>query len=240
MLYLKTKRKKLFINLLKIVKQKLLMQTWKQSRGDNDRNSPQNSRTHVDRILPKNNTINADHINSRPVKRDTNHVRPSYGTFSISLPHRHYPVTVRGERFYYSNNVFYQKARHGFLVVRPPIGSIVVSLPLGNRSVLVGGLSYFFCNDVYYQRVPSGYLVVKPPCDTVVVREQVQETGMIGQEIQVTAALLNMRTGPGLNYSVIDEIPYGHTLIIREYKPEWLYVQTLSGECGWVMEKFTS
>jgi uncharacterized protein YgiM (DUF1202 family) len=56
----------------------------------------------------------------------------------------------------------------------------------------------------------------------------------------VTAALLNVRSGPGRNFSVRYQVSQGAVLEIRGNAPGWYYVQLPNGHYGWVMTQFAA
>lgn len=62
---------------------------------------------------------------------------------------------------------------------------------------------------------------------------------LLPSEVEVAAAALNVRTGPGLHYSVIDQVQRGDILQVISSAPGWLRVQIGSGQSGWVMDSFT-
>jgi len=95
---------------------------------------------------------------------------------------------------------------------------------------------------VYYQQAVGGYRVVEAPREVVVVTSPVVERTLpaaLPGKVQVSAAALNIRTGPGLHYSVIDEVQRGDILRVLDSAPGWLNVQMESGRSGWVMDSFT-
>ncbi len=60
----------------------------------------------------------------------------------------------------------------------------------------------------------------------------------IGKAV-VTVELLNVRTGPGKNYPVIQQVCRNSNLIINGISEGWLYVKLPGGGYGWVMQEFT-
>ncbi len=101
----------------------------------------------------------------------------------------------------------------------------------------------YFYNDVYYLRVPEGYVVVEQPSDVAVVKEVspvVPSKQAAGERVLVNASKLNVRSGPELHFTVVNQINQNDVLIIHGYAPEWLYVKMPDGTFGWVMLKYTS
>ena len=172
--------------------------------------------------------------------------RPSHhsrGTVVRKLPPGYRTVWHGRSRYYYHGGAFYHRGPSGFVVVSPPIGTVVWSIPIGAAALLVGGLTYYLYDNVYYRRVGTRYVVVEPPARTVVVKEvsPVQPSEeKVGETVTVSVPLLNVRSGPGLNFPVVREAQQGELLTVHGYAPEWLYVRLSSGELGWVMLRYTA
>ena len=159
------------------------------------------------------------------------------------LPAGSRTVWVGKSRYYHNHGVFYRRGPSGFLVVNAPIRAIVLSIPIGSRSVLVGGFTYYLYGRTYYRRVPSGYMVVAPPPETVVVREMapvVPSKESMEGKVSVTVPLLNVRSGPGMDFPVTCQVHENEMLTIQGYAPDWLYVNIPGGAFGWVMLRYTS
>ncbi len=91
---------------------------------------------------------------------------------------------------------------------------------------------------VVYRPAP---VVVLPP--RTVVRQEVlprviQVPSPATGKATVTAALLNVRSGPGRNFGVLYQISQGSVLEIRGNAPGWYYVRLPNGHYGWVMTQF--
>ena len=52
--------------------------------------------------------------------------------------------------------------------------------------------------------------------------------------VRVTGSRVNLRTGPGLNYEVVDQIEHGKLVLARSFQPDWVEVIPPSGTYGWV------
>lgn len=161
-------------------------------------------------------------------------------------PHRR-PVVIwhRGGKYFYHGGVFYRYRTRppGYVVVRAPVGAIVAALAVAFTTLVIGGLTYYHYGGVYYQKVPSGYVVVEPPPGAVVPQKPaavIQPPDTVTKRVSVTAANLNVRSGPGMNHPVVDQVSQGNILVIQGNAPGWLYVQLPSGKLGWVSEEFTA
>lgn len=149
-----------------------------------------------------------------------------------ALPRGHVTVRIGGRHYYEQGGHYYVQRPGGFVLVAPPIGVVVASLPLGAISVHIGGIAYFLAGGVYYRHAPQGYVVVTAPEPAHVV-----VTGI--REVVVQAALLNVRSGPGLEFSVVAGAEHGTSLPVFGDAPGWYYVRLPDGLYGWVMAQFT-
>jgi uncharacterized protein YgiM (DUF1202 family) len=117
---------------------------------------------------------------------------------------------------------------------------------------VIGGNDYFHCKQTYYQRVPNGYAVVEAPRKPSIstkplhkpfdkpIYKPSQNSWDKSSRVSVKIRSLNVRSGPGKKFSVIDRVHYGNSLIIEDISYEWIYVKTPHGKNGWVMKKYTS
>lgn len=122
----------------------------------------------------------------------------------------------------------------------PSRGHFFARLPIGYTILWIAGMEYFFHRGVYYQRVPSGYAVVQVPVGIAGPPVVVQAPKFIISKATVTAAALNVRSGPSMSSPVIDKVYQGNVLEIYGNAPKWLYVKLPNGHFGWVMAKFTA
>jgi hypothetical protein len=157
---------------------------------------------------------------------------PKLGEYVRQVPVGHGIVSVGANRYHYHAGVYYRKGSKGFTVVRAPMGAVIAHLPVGFATAVVAGITYFVFADIYYQKISSGYMVVKEPTE-----EPVTEAS--AQQLQVTVAVLNVRSGPGIHYPVTTRVRMGDRLMIKGSAPGWNYVQLPNGSHGWVMTKYT-
>ncbi len=159
------------------------------------------------------------------------------------LPRGYRRVWYNREPFYYYQSVFYRPARSGFVVVVAPIGIIVDSLPIGYQRIWVDDVWYYTYGGVFYRREPSGYVVVEAPADVVIEEDMpalVKPHEPASGTVSVVASILNVRSGPSLNYPVIYQIHRDYVLEVHGKTVGWLYVQLPNGEFGWVMSIYTA
>ena len=75
---------------------------------------------------------------------------------------------------------------------------------------------------------PDGYVVVERPAEVVVAKAAspvVPAHQITGETVAVTATLLNVRSGPGLNFPVVRQVRRHDSLAVHGYAPDWLYVK---------------
>ena len=155
-----------------------------------------------------------------------------YGKVVKRLPADHRIVRRGKINYHYAKGFFYRPKGHHWVVVHPPIGAVVAALSATAMLVTVSGAQYYLCEGVYYKKVPAGYEVVE-------ITETSVAPHVPGERVQVTAQLLNLRSGPGKRHRVIRQLSQGSILTIKGNAPSWLYVELENGTNGWVMKAFT-
>ncbi len=152
---------------------------------------------------------------------------------------RHRPEWRANRKFFNKRWKYNRPYRSGYYYPGP---RMVRRLPYGYRTVWFGGNPFFVYNSVYYRSAPSGYVVVNRPQETVVVRETpapVKAYEPSSGNVLVTVSTLNVRTGPGLDYSLVSQVEEGSILEVRGKTDGWLYVRLTDGQSGWVKVVFT-
>jgi len=170
--------------------------------------------------------------------------REKSGPFFRHVPPGGQMLRHKGNDYFFHRGRFYRHGQKGYFGVRPPLNIIAYSLPSAAVTVLIGGLTYYVYDNVYYRRVPAGYQVVQVPTQTTTVVQippdapvnpAVSET-----QVVVTAKLLNVRSGPGINHAVLTRIYMGNVLIVQGSASGWYYVRLPDNTYGWVMKTFVS
>src|SRR5699024_7395721 len=82
--------------------------------------------------------------------------------------------------------------------------------------------------------VASQYLY---PVETMQV--QVNQPSQATEEVRVTASGVNIRSGPGTNYSIISSATSGDTYRLMETSEEWIKISLENGS-GWIAADLTS
>lgn len=154
-----------------------------------------------------------------------------------ALPRGHQAVKVGPRHYQFHEGVFYRPGPGGFVVVAAPVGAMIHAIPAAAIMVTIGAITYWTYAGVYYQKMPDGYMVVTQPVkpitpDTVIAWEW--------DQIRVTAALLNVRSGPGREHLVIRQVKQGDLLTVRSSSTDWYYVKLPDDSFGWVMVKYTT
>jgi hypothetical protein len=182
--------------------------------------------------------------------RDGHGHRGKYGPGKKHDPvFRHVPpgsqkIRHRGDHYFFHRGRYYRHGPKGYFWVRPPIGIVSYSLPAAALTVLIGGLTYYVYDNVYYRRVPAGYQVVQVPTQTTTVVHTPPAVSVNpaipGAQVVVTAKILNVRSGPGINYAVLNQTYMGNVLIVQDSSPNWYYVRLPDNTYGWVMKSFVT
>ena len=172
---------------------------------------------------------------AEPRGRQGNHDYPSQGKVYRDISPQHQTAKAGKERYYFHKGVYYRHDPKGYRVVRPPRGTTVHRLPSGFETLVVAGITYFLLAGIYYRSAPTGYVVVDAP----VTPAPAPTSTVNGDVVAVNAALLNVRSGPGLNHTVVGQVHLGEQLVVEETSANWLYVKLPDGSFGWVMSTYT-
>lgn len=162
---------------------------------------------------------------------------PKPGVRIKVLPRAYRTLHLGPLTYFFMEGVFYRPDIDGYVVVPAPVGARVTVLPAEAIPVTADGITYYTYAGVYYQKVSEGYMVVaKPgtqtPPDAAIAWE--------GDQIRVTAAVLNVRSGPGKNHTVLRQVKRGDLLVVQASSSDWYYVQLGDKSFGWVMIKYTT
>ncbi|GAB6908116.1 putative SH3 domain-containing protein [Desulfosarcina cetonica] len=159
---------------------------------------------------------------------------PQEGQYRQSIPADHQRVRMGGDPMVFHKGVYYRHDPRGYRVVRPPRGTKIDHLPLGVETLLIAGVTYFLLAGIYYQKAPSGYVVVDAPASA-----PPSPTMAAGQVLAVDTALLNVRSGPGLDHPVVSQARLGERLVVQQTSGGWCFVGLPDGRTGWVMVQYT-
>lgn len=162
---------------------------------------------------------------------------PNPGRIFDQIQGNHHTVRSGKDQFIFNEGIFYHRDPKGFRVVRPPRGIVVDYLPIGFETLIIAGITYFLFAGIYYQKTDSGYVVVDTP--QAEPAPQVQTPDTSGKTLVVNVNLLNVRIGPSMDHTVIDQVGMGDHLVIEGSSSGWYYVRLPNGNFGWVMSQYT-
>jgi hypothetical protein len=153
---------------------------------------------------------------------------------------RHLPadvltLSIAGALFFYHLGEYYQRTNDGYVVVDAPIGARISVLPGGCSSMRVGRNLYFNCEGVYYEPVAGGFVVVEAPQTIREVAPDAQE----GDWVSIQTDVLNVRTGPGKRFEVVNQLYRGQTVKVFGVDRSWYYVELPDESYGWIMSQYT-
>lgn len=159
-------------------------------------------------------------------------------------PPGHHRLVINGAPYYFHGGKYYRPWRRGFVPVLPPVGLVVTALPMGFQVLVMAGITYYLYDGVYYRPAPRGYVVVPSPAAAQAAAAP--PSGVVapvqgaGGTATVIAQALNLRSGPGLAYPVLQVLNLGADLAIQGRTGSWLFVRTPDGGVGWVAQEFTT
>ncbi|MCI5119829.1 MAG: SH3 domain-containing protein [Candidatus Electrothrix sp. AUS4] len=152
-----------------------------------------------------------------------------------TLPLGYAAFMLANDLYYYNSGSFYRPAPGGYMIVDAPVGAVVPSLPFGYSYLIVDGTRYYTYEGSYYLQVPNGYQIVPDPRSTVM-----QPQPVLSNQVVVTSSRLNVRSGPGIQYSVSAMVYSGDVLQVLQREAGWIYVRLPDNTWGWVMSQFTA
>jgi uncharacterized protein YgiM (DUF1202 family) len=84
--------------------------------------------------------------------------------------------------------------------------------------------------------------VVLQPAPVIVQRSYapVNPPAATDNWVSVATPILNVRSGPGMNFPTIGRVYQGDLLFTKGTAPQWVYVRLPNGNFGWVMARFIS
>ncbi|MGB5686304.1 MAG: DUF6515 family protein [Candidatus Electrothrix sp.] len=169
---------------------------------------------------------------SRRSVRSRHHHFPR-GRLFTTLPLGYAAIMLSNDLYYYYSGNFYRPEPRGYVVVDPPVGAVVSTLPADYSFLYINGMRYYTSAGNYYLQVPQGYQVVPDPRMTA-------PQLAVGINVVVVSNMLNVRSGPGLQYSIANKVYDGDALLVLQRNADWLYVKLPDNSRGWVMTQFTA
>ncbi len=93
---------------------------------------------------------------------------------------------------------------------------------------------------IVYSPPPTVVLQSAPMVVSSRVASATPQSEVILRQVKITERIVNVRSGPGLDSTIIGQALAGQTLDVIGAAPEWLYVRTETGQRGWVMSQYTA
>jgi uncharacterized protein YgiM (DUF1202 family) len=115
------------------------------------------------------------------------------------------------------------------------VGAVVPVLTSSAVLVTVAGAPCYDCSGVYYRQIPEGYVVVTRPAAKAEIAGAVK-----GLRLQVQVSLLNVRSGPGLDFTIVGQVGENTMLDVKAVQSDWSKVKLPDGSSGWVQNRYTS
>ena len=155
-----------------------------------------------------------------------------YGTVHHSLPPNIFRFSIGPTLFFYSSGIYYRQGAGGYVVVEAPVGARVSVLPENCSYFYYNGRRCYACDDVFYEEIGRDYVVIeRPPRFDAIVGT--------GDEVRVAVDTLNVRSGPGKNYRVVEQLYRGDVVEIRAIEDGWYYVRFANKTYGWIQRRYT-
>lgn len=92
---------------------------------------------------------------------------------------------------------------------------------------------------VYYTSPPP--IIVQP--QPVIIQQPPHPSTpppeLILRQVKIIEKIVNIRSGPGLENSVINQAHHNESVDVIGAAPNWLYIKTRDGQCGWLMTQYT-
>lgn len=86
---------------------------------------------------------------------------------------------------------------------------------------------------------PPQVIVQQQPVYSVPEKIYSSEPELVLRRVAATAEILNVRSGPGQDTSIIGQVRQDEMLDVIGAAPDWLYIKTDQGNYGWVMTRYT-
>ncbi len=92
---------------------------------------------------------------------------------------------------------------------------------------------------IVYRTPPPVIIHSDPVVTSSAIASVSPQAELVLRQVKITERLVNVRSGPGLDATIIGQTVAGQTVDVIGAAPEWLYIKTGIGQYGWVMTKYT-
>lgn len=120
-------------------------------------------------------------------------------------------------------SVFYERPRPRTVYYTSPPPIIVQSQP----------------RTVYYTSPPPIIVQSQPAVIRQPPRPSTPPTELVLRQVKIIEKIVNIRSGPGLENSVINQAHHNESVDVIGAAPDWLYIKTRDGQYGWLMTQYT-
>lgn len=146
----------------------------------------------------------------------------TYGHYS---PWHHYSPS-----YHYNSHYYYHADSYlpmfGIGVLAGAMASSIIYEPPGYQTIV-------------YKTAPPMVTLKEPPGVNSRVPSTPPPPERILRQVKITEQQVNVRSGPGLDSTVIGQAKAGQTVDVIGAAPEWLYIRTGAGQYGWIMSQYT-
>lgn len=154
-----------------------------------------------------------------------------HGSVHRSLPIGAFALGLAGAAVFFHMGTYYQQTPTGYVVVSAPYGARIRTLPESCLPVYIDGRRYYQCEEVYYQPEGDEYIVIERPSG------EFQVVAEVGDEVQINAEVLNVRSGPGIRYATVGMLYRGNIVEVNDVDGDWYSVQLPNNQYGWIMRE---
>ncbi len=156
------------------------------------------------------------------------------------------PVAA-GSRYYDHGHSNYYRGYHHSYSYRPYRHSYHADryLPLLGVSLLAGAVVGSMIYEpprrqtIVYNTPPPVIIQSEPMIHSNTLASVAPQAEIVLRQVKITERIVNVRSGPGLDSSIIGQAVAGQTVDVIGAAPDWLYVRTGTGQYGWVMSQYT-
>lgn len=150
-----------------------------------------------------------------------------------------------GSRYYHYGHSNYYRHPYTYRPYHRPYHSHSYLLPLLGVGLVAGAVA----GSMMYEPPSRQTIVYRTPPPVIIQSEPITYSSqpapvappqeVILRQVKVTERIVNVRSGPGLDSTIIGQAVAGQTLDVIGAAPEWLYIRMDNGLYGWVMAQYT-
>jgi hypothetical protein len=92
---------------------------------------------------------------------------------------------------------------------------------------------------IVYNTPPPVTIQSEPMINNNTLASVAPQAEVVLRQVKITERIVNVRSGPGLDSTIVGQTVAGQIVDVIGAAPEWLYVRTGTGQYGWVMSQYT-